>query len=151
LGFLLYGTPFALLTTLGGRLADRHGPFRQCMLALVVVVVVTALYGLLGNVWALMPLFVVEGVAQALGVPAAAALVAVAAPVGRAAAAQGLAGAINQASAAIVAFASPAAYSRWGGQGTFALTAVLVLLVTIAAAVLRRTAQRSDRASVVVS
>ncbi len=151
LGFLLYGTPFALLTTLGGRLADRHGPFRQCMLALVVVVVVTALYGLLGNVWALMPLFAVEGVAQALGVPAAAALVAVAAPVGRAAAAQGLAGAINQASAAIVAFASPAAYSRWGGQGTFALTAVLVLLVTIAAAVLRRTAQRSDPASVVVS
>ncbi len=151
LGFLLYGTPFALLTTLGGRLADRHGAFRQCMLALPGVVLITALYGVLGNVWALMPLFIVEGVAQALGVPAAAALVAAAAPVGRAAAAQGLAGAINQAAAAIVAFSSPAAYSRWGGQGTFLLTALLVLVVTLVAATLRVRAARPEPPPVVVS
>ncbi len=143
LGFLLYGMPFALLTTLGGRLADRHNPFRQCMLALTGVVLITALYGVIGNVWAMMPLFAVEGVAQALGVPAAAVLVARAAPAGRAAAAQGLAGAINQASAALAAFASPAAYSRWGGQGTFALTALLVLVVTGAAVALRRGERRA--------
>jgi hypothetical protein len=90
-----------------------------------------------------MPLFAVEGVAQALGVPAAAVLVARAAPAGRAAAAQGLAGAINQASAALAAFASPAAYSRWGGQGTFALTALLVLVVTLAAVALRHGERRA--------
>jgi MFS family permease len=151
LGFLLYGVPFALLTTLGGRLADRHSAFRQCMLALTGVVVVTTLYGVIGNVWAMLPLFVVEGVAQALGVPAAAVLVARAAPIGRASAAQGLAGAVNQASAAVVAFASPAAYSRWGGQGTFALTALLVLMVALVAVALRRGERRADGASVAVS
>jgi hypothetical protein len=71
--------------------------------------------------------------------------------VGRSSAAQGLAGAINQAAAAIVAFASPVAYARWGGGGTFIATAVLVLLVMLAALALQRTAQRADTDDVLVS
>jgi MFS family permease len=151
IGFVLYGLPFALLTTMGGRLADRHGAFRLCMISLACVVPITLGYGVFASAWAMLPLFVVEGIAQALGVPAAQALVAAAAPAGRSSAAQGLAGAINQAAAATVAFASPVAYGWWGGDGTFIATAVLVLLVTLAALALQRTAPRADTDDVLVS
>jgi sugar phosphate permease len=112
---------------------------------------ITLGYGVFASAWAMLPLFVVEGIAQALGVPAAQSLVAAAAPAGRSSAAQGLAGAINQAAAATVAFASPVAYGWWGGDGTFIATAVLVLLVTLAALALQRTAPRADTDDVLVS
>ena len=51
----------------------------------------------------------------------------------------------------MVAFASPVAYGWWGGDGTFIATAVLVLLVTLAALALKRTAPRADTDDVLVS
>jgi hypothetical protein len=47
LGFLMYGIPFALLATTGGRLSDRHGAFRTSMISLLLVAPLTAAYGLI--------------------------------------------------------------------------------------------------------
>jgi MFS family permease len=140
IGFLMYGIPFALLATMGGRLADRHGPFRVSMIALVLVVPLTAVYGVLTAPLVIVALFAVEGSVQALGVPASQAFVARAAPVGRASAAQGLSGALNLLGGTVSALAAPAIYGAWGAEAAFGGAAALVGLAGCAAVALRRTA-----------
>jgi predicted MFS family arabinose efflux permease len=140
IGFLMYGVPFALLATRGGRLADRHGAFRMSMVSLVLVVPLTAVYGILTAPLLIASLFAVEGSVQALGVPATQAFVADAAPHGRASAAQGLSGAMNLLGATVSAVAAPAIYGAWGAGAVFGAAAALVALAGGAAAALRRTA-----------
>jgi predicted MFS family arabinose efflux permease len=136
IGFLLYGIPFALLATYGGRLADRHGAFRMSMISLALVVPLTAVYGVLTAPLLITALFAFEGAAQALGVPASQTFVAQAAPVGRASAAQGLSGALNLLGATVSAFAGPAVYGAWGAGAAFGGAAALVALAGIAARLL---------------
>jgi predicted MFS family arabinose efflux permease len=136
IGFLLYGIPFALLATFGGRLADRHGAFRMSMISLILVVPLTAVYGVLTAPLVITAMFAFEGAAQALGVPASQTFVAQAAPVGRASAAQGLSGAMNLLGATASAFAGPAVYGAWGAGAAFGGAAVLVALAGITARLL---------------
>lgn len=138
LGFLMYGIPFALLATAGGRLADRRGAYRVSIAALVLVVPFTAIYGIVTAPWLMLVLFAMEGAVQALGVPAAQSVVAQAAPIGRSSAAQGLAGALNLLGAAVSAFAGPLIYQAWGPVAAFSTAAVIVAIATTAAAVLQR-------------
>lgn len=134
LAFIAYGIPFALLATYGGRLADRIGPLRVAVLATIVVAPLTASYGFYTVPGIIVGLSVVEGVIQAMGVPASGALIARAAPVGRAAAAQGLGGAASLLCGAITAYAAGALYEgvgpRWmfviAGAGMVAVTALAV-------------------------
>jgi predicted MFS family arabinose efflux permease len=140
IGFLMYGIPFALLATAGGRLADRHGAYRMSMLSLIMVVPLTAVYGILTAPLLITGLFAVEGSVQSLGVPASQAFVARAAPLGRSSAAQGLSGALNLLGATVSAVAAPAIYGRWGAGAVFFTAGALVALAGGAAAALRRTA-----------
>lgn len=133
LSFLMYGIPFALLAPRGGRLADRIGSVRACLLALVFVAPLTASYGLVAAPLLIIGLSMVEGSFQAIGVPGAQATVAAAAPPGRATAAQGLAGSAQLLSAAIAAFVSPALYGPLGGTAVFALAGGCVGLFALAA------------------
>lgn len=128
ISFLLYGIPFALLASRGGRLADRRGAFKLSVLAIVLVVPLTAAYGLLTAPLVIMSIFFIEGAVQALGVPASLAFVAQAAPLGRASAAQGLAGSMNLLAAALSAFTAPIIYERWGAGVTFSAAAIVVAL-----------------------
>ncbi len=139
IGFLMYGIPFALLATTGGRLADRHGAFRVSMMSLVLVAPITAVYGLLSAPLVITALFAVEGSVQALGVPATQAFVAQSAPVGRSSAAQGLSGALNMLGATVSALAGPPIYSAWGAGAAFGAAASLVAIAGCAATALRRT------------
>ena len=138
LGFLMYGIPFALLATTGGRLSDRHGAFRTSMISLLLVAPLTAAYGLITAPLLLAGMFAIEGSTQALGVPATQSLVAQAAPVGRASAAQGLAGALNLLGATVSAVAAPVVYERAGAGVVFGLAGGLVLAAGLAAAALHR-------------
>jgi MFS family permease len=140
IGFLMYGIPFALLATTGGRLADRHGAFRVSMISLVLVAPITAVYGVLNAPLVITALFAVEGSVQALGVPATQTYVAHAAPAGRASAAQGLSGALNLLGGTVSALAGPPIYSAWGAGAAFGAAGGLVALAGGAAVALRRTA-----------
>lgn len=140
IGFLMYGIPFALLATTGGRLADRHGAYRASMISLVLVAPLTMLYGLLTVPLLILGVFAVEGSVQALGVPATQAFVARAAPLGRGSAAQGLSGAMNLLGATVSAVVAPAVYGRWGAATVFAAAGALVALAGGAAAALHRSA-----------
>ncbi len=138
IGFLMYGIPFALLATTGGRLADRHGAYRMSMVSLVLVVPLTAVYGLLTAPLLIASLFAVEGSVQALGVPATQAYVAQSAPHGRASAAQGLSGAMNLLGGTVSAVAAPAIYGAWGAAAVFGAAGALVGVAGVVAASIHR-------------
>lgn len=144
--FALYTIPFIILSSTGGRLADRHDPHRLSMWSMVLVVPVVSGYGLFSSLPPVIALNVIEGVVQALAYPAAAAAIAHAAPTGRASAAQGLAGASGLLMAAVIAFISPTVYGAFGGAAdganggmvAFASVGVVMATLTISAAVIRR-------------
>lgn len=145
ISFTMYGIPFALLASRGGRLADRRGAYRLSLVAIALVVPLTAAYGLLTVPVVIMAVFFIEGTVQALGVPASQAVVAEAAPLGRASAAQGLAGSMNLLAAAGSAFTAPLVYERWGAEVTFTAAAVLVAVLGAAAVTLHRRPDRGGR------
>ena len=149
--FALYTIPFILLSSTGGRLADRHDPHRLSMWSMVLVIPVVAGYGMFSSMPPVIALNVIEGVVQALAYPAAAAAIAHAAPTGRASAAQGLAGASGLLMAGIIAFVSPTIYGAFdgaanganGGLVAFGSVGLVMAALTLAAAMLRRASSAS--------
>ena len=126
--FLAYGIPFALLATAGGRLSDRRGAVRVAFISTLLVAPVTASYGLIAVPMVILVVTAVEGCLQALGVPASQSMVASAAPLGRAAAAQGLAGGANLLIAAITAYSSGSLYKMVGPEWMYSIAGFGVAL-----------------------
>lgn len=134
--FVVYGIPFVLLATTGGRWADERGARRIALWATALVAPCTMSYGFLTTPAVILALFAVEGATQAFGEPAAFAMVADAAPQQRAAAAQGLAGAMNLAVAAVISSLTPVVYGRWGPRPVFVGAGALVGACGVLAAAL---------------
>lgn len=126
--FLAYGIPFALLATAGGRLSDRRGAVRVAFISTLLVAPVTASYGLIAVPMVILVVTAVEGCLQALGVPASQSMVASAAPLGRTAAAQGLAGGANLLIAAITAYSSGSLYKMVGPEWMYSIAGFGVAL-----------------------
>jgi len=145
LSFIAYGIPFALFATRGGRLADRHGALRVGATAVIVVAPLTGVYGFLGVPEFIVGLSAVEGIVQAMGVPAAGALIASAAPVGRAAAAQGLGGAASLLCGAVTAYMAGGLYQSVGARGMFLVACGGMLALTALAVWQSRVAAHAER------
>jgi predicted MFS family arabinose efflux permease len=143
LTFALYSVPFITLSTMGGRLADRLGHVRACTIGLAAITPLTAVYGFVDVPVALALITTVEATFQALAVPAAQAAMADAAPPGRAAAAQGLAGATQLAGAAGSAFVAAPVYGRFGPEVVFAGAGVVLAGIGLVALALHRQVQPS--------
>lgn len=122
-----YAIPFITMASLGGRLAEGRDPMKVALAGIAVVAPLTIIYGQVGRVWPVLVLGVAEACAQALATPAAQANIARVAPVGRAAAAQGLAGASDMAVAAGVSFLSAWGYGHFGPKWMFGATGLGVL------------------------
>lgn len=135
LSFLLYGIPFVLLARLGGRLADKWGALRTALYAVFLIAPVVAGYGSAATPLVIVIISVVEGVVQALTVPAAQASMSQVAPVGRAAAAQGLSGAANLVGASLTAFTAPWIYGKHGPLWAFGSIAGAMMLLSLVAQV----------------
>ncbi len=140
ISFALYTAPFILLSSSGGRLADRREPQSIALWSMLLVIPTVVAYGSFRSLPPVIAANVIEGVFQALAYPAAVAAVAAAAPPGRAGAAQGLAGAAGLMMSAIIAFVAPVVYGAagsadgWGGPAAFGgLGVVMALLVGAAA------------------
>ena len=129
--FLAYGIPFALLATAGGRLSDRRGAVRVAFISTLLVAPVTAAYGLIAVPMLILVLTAVEGCFQALGVPASQAMVAAAAPLGRTAAAQGLAGGANLLIAAVTAYSGGSLYGMVGAGWLYSIAGCGVALFAV--------------------
>lgn len=143
MGFLAYGIPFALLATTGGRIADRRGALRVAFISTVLVGPMTAIYGFMHVPELIVGLSAVEGMVQAIGVPAAQAVVAEGAPRGRAAAAQGLAGSGNLLIAAITAYSAGTLYKHVGPAWMFSIAGTGVVCFGTMALTQRRRAPQA--------
>jgi len=133
LAFVTYGVPFALLASKGGALADRFGALRVTVISAVAVAPLVAAYGFISAPMLIVGLSAVEGVVNSAGVPAATALVAQAAPEGRAAAAQGLSGAASILCGAVTAYSAGWFYEAAGAKAMFAFAGAAVLALSAAA------------------
>ena len=123
LSFLLYSIPFVLFGARGGRIADRRGARTMALVGIACAAPVVCIYGLLTKAWLIVLFGTVEGLVGAVALPAAQSLMARAAPEGRAAAAQGLMGAGDLSTAALVSLIAPTIYGSAGPEATFAAAA----------------------------
>ncbi len=145
--FLAYGVPFALLATLGGRLAAERGALRMATWGTLLVVPLTISYGFIHVPGVIVALSAVEGCTQALAVPASQAMVAHGAPPGRAAAAQGLAGAATLLVAAITAYLAGGMYGALGPEWMFVIAGTGVLAFVGLSVRVSRAADRTAAAA----
>ena len=144
LSFALYSAPFILLSSAGGKLADRGHPQRIALWSLLVVTPLVFFYGFFDSLWIVVAINLGEGIVHAVGYPATAAAVAKAAPPGRASAAQGLSGSAGLLGATLMAFFMPSVYGRYGAAVTFGIAAAIMLALTGAAALLHMRANQND-------
>lgn len=144
--FALYSVPFMLLSSAGGRIADRGEPQLIALWSMVVVAPFVFFYGFFDILWIVVGLNIFEGVAQAIAYPATVAAVAKAAPIGRASAAQGLSGSVGLVGAMIMAFTMPSVYGHYGPTVTFGFVFVLMVALTVAAAILHIRLNRAENA-----
>ncbi len=136
ISFALYSLPFILLSSTGGKIADRGNPQRIALWSMLAVAPFVFFYGFFDSLWIVVAINLGEGVVAALAYPATVAAVAKAAPPGRAAAAQGLSGSAGLLGATLTAFIMPSVYGRYGATVTFGVVAAAMLALTGVAAVL---------------
>lgn len=122
----MYGLPYALLASTGGKLADRHGPLRVLTLGLTVVIPMTVGYGLAPRPGIILAVALVEAAGGALVGPALGALMVRAVPETRVAQAMGLLGALPSIVAAITGAVAAPTYARFGAITTLASAGVLM-------------------------
>ncbi len=132
----VFAIPYIVLARRAGRLADRLGAVKAAVLGMCVTTAVIFAYALLRSPAIITAVGLAESTGQALAGPAAQASVAQAVPRRRAAAAQGLAGAVGTAAGGLVAAVAAPVYA-WGGQELLFGATGVVVLVLLAAAVVR--------------
>jgi predicted MFS family arabinose efflux permease len=143
----MYGVPFVLLASTGGRIADRWGAVRSAFASLVIIAPLTFLYGAVNALWLICAISLVEASFQAVAVPASQTAMAKASPAGSIAAGQGLAGALQQLGAGVMALVAAPVYGATGPGVVFGGAAVLILLIGGVAWVLNVRAGAEEQAS----
>jgi MFS family permease len=112
----LFALPLVALSPFGGRLADRRGPLRAGVVALVLTVPLVIAYGFVDSLVVICLVAVAHSVFDSLTTPAGQSAVARSAPAGLAAAGQGLYGAVAASAAAIAAFGAAPLYEFAGPE-----------------------------------
>jgi predicted MFS family arabinose efflux permease len=138
LSLSVYGVPFVLLASFGGRLADRYGPVRCCQRALIVIVPLVALYGRMPTPGLVITIGFLEAIAEAVAVPSCQAAMVLACPPTRIAGGQGLAGASAQLAAGVTALIAAPVYSAFGPGVLFGATATAIAVFALMATFLGR-------------
>lgn len=132
-----YAVPFALLAGVGGRLTDTYGASRVAVISTLMVAPFTVAYSLFTNPWIPITIGIGEAVVSAVALPATQTVTANAAPPGRAASTQGLAGATSVLTMAVVALVSSALYGAYGPRTTFISVAITGAVIALIARALR--------------
>jgi MFS family permease len=127
IGITLFGLPLIVLASVGGRIAQRQGPLKIFTLSACFAAPCIVSYGQMESVVLLTAVSFVHAIGDAFGFPAIQVAAAVAAPPERQAAAQGLLGAIELATAGVAAQAAGAGYHAWGPGPVFIVVGVAVV------------------------
>jgi len=134
--------PMAIMTPVGGRVADRHGPRRVAFSAALAAVPLVFLFGRLETPLALATLGGLQGLGSAVISPAAGAAVAQRSPPGAIGQGQGLMEAFALLVAAFTAGVSGWAYGAIGPAWLFTGLAVMIVAMLLVAWLIGRTVGR---------
>jgi MFS family permease len=131
-GIVVFVAPMVVLGSIGGRMAERAGPFRWSAAGLLIGAGCNLGYGLLPEPWMMLGVGVLHGINDGLTVTGTGIAVAMVVPRSRAASAQGLLGGLQTLTGGLVALAATAGYERFGRLPTFvSATIVMVALVAL--------------------
>ena len=138
IGLTLAALPIAMLSPLGGSLAQRYGARRWAIGGIATITLLTTFYGVVPGVVALVALTMVTSVLEGFAFPSAPMLVAAAVAENRQAAAQGLMGAVEVATAAVAAVTISMIYDRHGDLMAWIVTASTMAILLLFGAILTR-------------
>ena len=134
-GIAIFGLPWILFGTVGGKIAQRHGPFRVSALGLGLGAVYMFAYGALGSPYLMLGLGVSQSILDSLTVTGTGIAVAQVAPIERQAGASGLLGGLQTLMGGIAATLAGITYEHFGRTIAFSITgAVMALLVALGCA-----------------
>lgn len=140
LAFTVFAIPIVIVSARAGRTADRLGPPRVAIAGMAISAAATATYGFIPNVWLLIALMTVVGVADGYGFIAGQVLISRSVAEHRQAGALGLMGASEVLGAAIAAIPAAWLYGETGKELTWIVVSMSALiLLTIGALRLRGT------------
>ena len=142
IGLTLGALPIALLSPLGGSLAQRYGARRWAIGGLASITLLVIFYGVVPGVVALVAIFMVSSVLEGFAFPSAPMLVAAAVAENRQASAQGLMGAVEVATAAVAAIFLSMIYDSHGDLVVWIVTASTMAILLLIGAILTRPTDR---------
>ncbi len=142
IGLTLVALPIAMLSPLGGSLAQRYGARRWAIGGIASITLLTTFYGVVPGVVALVALAMATSVLEGFAFPSAPMLVAAAVAENRQAAAQGLMGAVEVATAAVTAVIISMIYDRHGDLVAWIVTASTMAILLLIGAILTRPEDR---------
>ena len=134
--------PIALLSPLGGILAQRYGARRWAVGSLGIITLMVIFWGIVPGVVGLIALTVATSVVEGFGFPSTPMLVAAAVPEDRQATAQGLMVAVEVATGAVAAIAIAIVYDAHGDAVAWRTTAVTMAILLSIGAILTRPEDR---------
>jgi MFS family permease len=131
-GVALFGLPWIIFGTLGGKIAQRHGPLRVSAFGLAMGALYMTSYGFLSMPYLMLGIGLSQSILDSLTVTGIGIAVAQATPPERQAGASGLLGGMQTLTGGISAVAAGASYEHFGQAFAFSATGiVMALLVTV--------------------
>jgi MFS family permease len=140
LGITLFAVPLFLLGSIGGRLAQRVGPFSVGTVGLFLGAMFLTSYGMLPSGLAIFAVSIVHSVSDGLTVSSAGVAVGMVAPADRQAGAQGMLGGIETLVGGLAAVAAGQLYEYHGRAVAYGAAAVVMVFLAVTAAGLSRAA-----------
>jgi len=151
-GVALFGLPWIIFGTLGGKIAQRHGPLRVSAFGLGLGALYMTSYGFLSMPYLMLGIGLSQSILDSLTVTGIGIAVAQATPTERQAGASGLLGGMQTLTGGISAVAAGASYEHFGQAFAFSATGiVMALLVTSGCALAGKKWLQKPSAGMVVS
>lgn len=130
-GVSLFALPMIVLGPIGGRLAQRVGPYKVGAIGMFMGAIFMCLYGLLPSPYLMLGVFLLHTTNDGLSVTSAGIAVGMAAPAERQAGAQGLLGGLQTLTGGLSASLAGWGYDSFGRGTTFATTAAIMVGLVI--------------------
>ena len=131
-GVSLFGLPWIFFGTMGGKIAERHGPFRVSAFGLLAGAVYMLIYGTLESPYLLLGIALTQSALDAFTVTGTGIAVSQSVPEERQAGASGLLGGMQTLTGGIAAMFSGVIYEHLGRRSAFGITSVTMTVLVVA-------------------